>query len=171
MPKRRAKSAREGKNKPFGGAAADTEHDQLRRKAAASSVPHPLSNQMLYSLKGYLDNITAAPTQAVSNVGPLDEFSVSLAVSVDTVDVQAKEIKGLYQHINALKNKGTQKFNSETNDSGGMTRNVCPHCSGFGRSVPHKNGSCYFDPKKMTERRGWDCKLMDKKVVTCKDDG
>ena len=50
----------------------------------------PLSNQILDSLEGYLDNIAAAATQAVANGGPLTELSVSLAISVDTVEVQAK---------------------------------------------------------------------------------
>ena len=51
-----------------------------------------------------------------------------------------------------------------------MTGNVCPHCATFGRSAPHKKGSCYFDPKKMTESREWDHALMDEKGVVCKDD-
>ena len=78
------------KKKPFVRAAADTADNQLRRKAAASLTPVPLSNQMLDLLKGYLDNIAAAATQAVANGGPLAKFSASLAVSVDTVYVQEK---------------------------------------------------------------------------------
>ena len=50
-----------------------------------------------------------------------------------------------------------------------MTGNVCPHCAAVGSLAPHKRGSCYFDPKKMTDRREWDRKLMYKKVVACKD--
>ena len=42
-----------------------------------------------------------------------------------------------------------------------MTGNVCPHCAAVGRSAPHKKCSCYFDPKKMTEPRQLDFKLMD----------
>ena len=52
---------------------------------------------MLDSLEGYLDNIVAAETWLVANGGPLAELSVSLAVSVDTVSAQSKEIKILYQ--------------------------------------------------------------------------
>ena len=45
---------------------------------------------MLDSLKGYLDNIAAAAAQAVSNGGPIAEFSASLVIAVDTVAAQAK---------------------------------------------------------------------------------
>ena len=45
---------------------------------------------MLDSLERYLDNIAVVATQAVGNGGPLAELSVRLAVSVDTMDVQAK---------------------------------------------------------------------------------
>ena len=72
---------------------------------------------------------------------------------MDTVTAQAKDIKSIYQHINALKKKGTPKYGSETNAGGGMTGNVCPHCAVVRRSASHKKGSCYFDLKKMTERR------------------
>ena len=60
MAERRAKAAKEGNDKPFGGAAAGVSHDQLRQQAVTSSVPSPLSNQMLDSIKGHLDNIAAA---------------------------------------------------------------------------------------------------------------
>ena len=43
---------------------------------------------MLDSLKGYLDNIAAAATQTAANGGPLAELAASLAVSVDTVNIQ-----------------------------------------------------------------------------------
>ena len=45
---------------------------------------------MLDSLKGYLDNISAAATQAVAKGGPLAELSASLVISVDTVAAQQK---------------------------------------------------------------------------------
>ena len=51
-----------------------------------------------------------------------------------------------------------------------MTGNVCPHCAVVGRSAPHKNNACYFDPKKMTDRREWDLKLMYKRGVAYNDD-
>ena len=92
MAKRRAESAREGEDQPFGGAAADAACDQLRHTAVASSAPPPMLNQMLDLLEGYLDSIAATATQAVANGGPLAEFSASLEVSVDTVAAQAKEI-------------------------------------------------------------------------------
>ena len=55
---------------------------------------------MLDSLKGYLNNIAAAATQTA-------ELSVSLAISIDTVTAQQKEIKRLYEKINATKKKWT----------------------------------------------------------------
>ena len=91
MAKRCAEAAREGEDKPFGGAAADAEHNQIRQRAGTySSVPAPLFNQMLELIEGYLYSIYTATTQAVANGGPLAELSVRLAVSVDTMDVQAK---------------------------------------------------------------------------------
>ena len=89
--KRRAKYAREGEEKPFGGAAADKAQYQLHwRVRTSSAVPAPLSNQMMDLIKGYLDNIATAATQAVANIGPLAELSTRLAISVDTVAAQAK---------------------------------------------------------------------------------
>ena len=39
-----------------------------------------LTNKMLDSLGGYLDNIAAASNQTTANGGPLEEFSASLAI-------------------------------------------------------------------------------------------
>ena len=61
-----------------------------------------MSHQMLDSLEGYLNNITAAPTQTTATGGPLAELSASLAVSVDTVAKQQIKIKRLTEQINAL---------------------------------------------------------------------
>ena len=86
MAKRRAEAAREGKDKPFSGTTADEAHNQLRRGATTSSAgPAPLSNQILDSLEGYLDKISAAATQAVANGVTLKKLLGSLAISVDTV--------------------------------------------------------------------------------------
>ena len=65
MAKRLAKAAREGEEKIFGGAAADVAHYQLCRKMETYLVPSPISNQILDSFEGYLDNIGAAATQPV----------------------------------------------------------------------------------------------------------
>ena len=62
-----------------------------------------MSNQMLDSLEGYLDNIAAAATQTATTETPLAELAASLAVSVDTVARQQIEIKRLTEHINALR--------------------------------------------------------------------
>ena len=45
---------------------------------------------MLDSIKEYIDNITSAATQEVSNGGPLAELYASLVVLVDTVYAQTK---------------------------------------------------------------------------------
>ena len=68
----------------------DTAHAQLCLQATTLSAPPPLSNQMLDSLEGYLNNIAAAETLEVANGGPIAELSASLAVLVDIVDTQAK---------------------------------------------------------------------------------
>ena len=44
-----------------------------------------MSHQMLDSLEGYLDNITAAATQTAATGTPLAELAASLAVLVDMV--------------------------------------------------------------------------------------
>ena len=124
---------------------------------------------MIDLLEGYIDKISASATQAVSNGGPLSEFSNSLAVLVDTVDVQAKDIKSLYQQIDALKNKGTPNSSSKTNSGGNMTGNMFPYCAAVIHSAPYKKVSCYFGPKKIIERREWACNFMDEKGVACKD--
>ena len=64
-----------------------------------------MSNQMLDSLEGYLDNIAAAATHTAATGTPLAELAASLAVSVDTVARQQIEIKRLTEHINALRKK------------------------------------------------------------------
>ena len=89
---------------------------------------------------------------------------------VDTVAAQEKDIESLHQHINGLKNKGNPNLRDGTNAGGGTAGNRCPHCAAIERSAPHKKGSCYFDPKKMTERREWACTLTDEKGVAFKDD-
>ena len=73
-----------------------------QEKKKTEGMPQ-LSNQIIDSLEGYLDNIAAAATQAAANGGPLTELEASLAVSVDTVAIQQLEIKQLTEHINALK--------------------------------------------------------------------
>ena len=90
--------------------------------------------------------ISAAETQAVAKGGSLAELSRSLAISIDTVSAQQKEIKPLYGHINTMKNKGNQASRIGTTEGGAMTRNVFPHCAVVGRTAPHKNNSCYFNP-------------------------
>ena len=53
---------------------------------------------------------------------------------------------------------------------GGLMGNVSPYYAAIGHIASHKNNSCYFDPKKMTDQREWTRKLMDKKEVACKEE-
>ena len=99
---------------------------------------------MVDLLVGYLDNISAEATQTAENGGPIAELAASLAISVDNVARQQKEIKRLSEQINALKNKGTQATSGATL-SGGTT--VCSHCEAVGCTSPHIKNDCYFDPK------------------------
>ena len=69
-----------------------------------------------------------------------------------------------------MKNKWTQASNIGTTAGGGLTGNVCPQYAAVGRTAPHKKNSCYFDPKKMIDRREWARKLMDEKQVAWDDD-
>ena len=86
---------------------------------------------------------------------------------METVARQQKEIKRFSEQLNALKRRGTQVASVRT-FPGGMT--IFTHCEAFGRTVPHRKQSCYFDPRKMTDRKEWARKLMYEKGVMCKDD-
>ena len=123
---------------------------------------------MMDLLEGYLDNIAAAATQTVANGGPIAELGASLAISVDTVARQQQEIKRLSEHINALKKKVTSATSGATLP--GTTTTICKHCEVVGRKSPHRKNPCYFDPRKMTERKGWVRKFMEEKGVNCKED-
>ena len=111
-----------------------------------------------------------AATQNVAKGGPLAELAASLAISIDTVARHQQEIKRMYKQINTIKKRGTQASRIGTEAVVGLTGDMCPQCAAVGRTAPHTNNSCYFDPKKMTDRREWARKLMDKKGVACNDD-
>ena len=125
---------------------------------------------MLDLLEGYLDKIAAAATQTVAKLGPLSELAASLAIPVDTVARQKHEIKRLYKKINAMKKRGTQASSIGAMKGGGLVGKVCSYCAAVGRTTLHKNNLCYFDPKKMTDRREWAQKLMEEKGVAYKDE-
>ena len=122
-----------------------------------------LTHQMMDSLKGYLNNIAAAATQTADPGGPLAELAASLAVSVDTVARQQQEIKLLTAQINAFKNKFPQETSEKERE-----KMISKHCEAVGRTSPHGK-KCFFDPKKMTERKDWARELMKKNGVPCKD--
>ena len=121
---------------------------------------------MMDSLEGYLDNISEASTQTAANVGSLAELAASLAISVDNVARQQQEIKRFSEQINALKKKGTQATRGAT-FPGGTT--ICAHCEAVDRTTPHRKKACYFDPRKMRDRKDCAKMLMDEKDVKCKE--
>ena len=80
------------------GSVVNKTHGQLRKRGHTASVgPDLLTNHILDSLKGYLDNISASETQTVAKGVPLAELAASLPISVDTVIRQQQEIKRLYE--------------------------------------------------------------------------
>ena len=107
VAKRRAEASHEGEEKTFGGsalfgAAPEKPNTQLRRQDHKKTVGTPqITNQMLDSLEGYLDNIAAAATKTVANGGPLAVLPASLAISVDAVARQQQEIKRFLEQVNA----------------------------------------------------------------------
>ena len=123
------------------------------------------------SLEEYLDNIPAVATQTEANGGPLAELAASLAVFVDTVAIQQIDIKRLTEHINALKKKGGA-VTADVPGTGGTNSNSpqCKHCAAVGRSAPHRNNKCYFDPRKIKERMGWAKRLMEAKGIIFNDE-
>ena len=101
--------------------------------------------------------------------GPLAELAASLAISINTVARQQQEIKRMYEQISDIKKRGTQASNIFKTSGGGQTGSVCPYCAAVGRTAPHKNNSCYFNPKNMPDRREWGRKLMNDEGVAYSD--
>ena len=131
-----------------------------------------MSNKMLDLLEGYLDNIATAAMQTADNGGPLAELAelaASLLVSIDTVARQQLEIKRLTEHINALKKKGGS-VTTGVPGTGGNNFPPCKHCEAVGRTAPHRQNKCYFDPRNNKERMGWAKRLMEAKVVLLNDE-
>ena len=160
MAKQRAGDTREGDEKPFSGSAiisgseGNEPHRQIRQQVhIASLVPNPLSNQMLDSLKDYLNNISVAVPQTIAKGAPLANLAVSLAISFDTVARQQQEIKRMYEHIKVLKKRSTQASSIGKMEVGELVINVVPCYAVVVRTAPHKTNSCYFHPKHMTDRR------------------
>ena len=76
----------------------------------------------------------------------------------------------MYKQINDMKKRVTHASSIDKMEGGGLVGTVCKHCEAVGRTATHRKNACYFDPRKMTDRKEWDRKLMDKKGVACKDD-
>ena len=125
---------------------------------------------MLDSREGYLDNIAVAATQTVAKGGPLAELAASLKISVNTVARQQQEIKRLYEQIIAMKKRGTQASSIGKMAGGRLMGTVCTYCVAVVCTASHKENSCYFDLKKMTDRREWARKMMDEKGAAYKYD-
>ena len=133
-----------------------------------------MSNKMLDSLEGYLDNIAAAATHTAAETHttaagtPLAELAASLAMSVDTVARQHIEIKRLTEHINALRKKG-RSVTAGVPETGDNNSTTCKHCTVVGCSAPHRHNQCFFDPRKNKNRMGWATKLMEAKGIVFND--
>ena len=123
-----------------------------------------ITHQMMDFLEGYLNNIAAAATQTAYPGGPLAELAASLAVSVDTVAIQQQEIKRLKSQVNAFKKKGPQETSEKERE-----KMIRKYCEAVGRTPPHGK-TCFFDLKKMTDRKEWAQELMEKNGVQCKED-
>ena len=95
-----------------------------------------MSNQMLYSLEGYIDNITVAAMQTAANGVPLMELAASLTVFVDTVARQQLKIKRLTEHVNVLINKGGS-VTAGVPGTGGNNSPQCKHCKAVSRTAPY----------------------------------
>ena len=88
--------ARETVDQLFGGEATEL-------PPTHNNIHMPVTNQMVDTLAGYLDNIAAAATNAGGGK-ELAELAASVAILVDTNAVQARELKQIREQINALKN-------------------------------------------------------------------
>ena len=170
--KRRVEAAGEGEEKPFGGsalfgAAPEKGNEQLRRQEHKKTAgTPPLTNEMMDSLEGYLDNIAAAATQTAANGGPLAELAASLEMLVDTVARQQLEIKRLLEQLNALKKKGSSATSGAILPGGNNT--ICTHCEAVSYTAPHRKNACYFDLRKMKDRKDWSKRLMEEKCIKFK---
>ena len=96
--------------------------------------------------------------QKHANGGPLAELAASMEISVDTVARQQQEIKRSSDQISALKKKGASSTSGDTFPGG--NNNVQKHCEAVGRTAPRKKNLCYFDTRKIPDRKDWSRRLM-----------
>ena len=66
--------------------------------------------------------------------------------------------------VNAFKKKVPQETSGKESK-----RMIREHFKAVGRTEPHGK-KCFFDPKKMTDRKEWARELMEKNGVPCKED-
>ena len=69
-----------------------------------------------------------------------------------------------------MKKRGKQASSIGKMAGGGLVETVWTYYAVVGCNAPHKKNSCYFDPKKMTDRREWARKMMDEKGAAYKYD-
>ena len=158
VAKRCSEAAQEGEEKPFSGSVTFGVTNKTQTKGAQ------LTHHMMDFLEGYLNNIAAAATQTADPSGPLAGLAAILAVSVETIARQQQEIKRLTAQLQAFTKRGPQETKDKERE-----KLICKHCEAIRRTTPHGN-KCFFDPKKITDRKEWAHKLMEKNGVPCKDD-
>ena len=112
---------------------------QAIAQALPQQVQLQVTNQMVDTLAGYLDNISAAATTA-GRGAYMDDLAASMAILVDTNASQAKELKKTREQINSFRN------NNPRADKSGPKRTVCPHYTAVRRNVPHAKSACFFNP-------------------------
>ena len=84
---------------------------------------------------------------------------------------QQIEIKHLTEQINALREKGGVVRAGVPGTRGNNSNPPnCKHCVAVGKSAPHRNNKCYFDPHKNNERMGWATRLMEAKGIVFNDE-
>ena len=142
--------ARDAVGQPFGG--------QSIVQALTQQVQPQVTNQMVETLDGYLNNISAAAT-TTGRGKELDDFAASMAILVDTNASQAKVLKQMRYQINDFCNNNHQA------DASGPPRTVCPHCTAAGGNVLHAKYECLFNPKSIKNIPTWSKELMRAKGV------
>ena len=108
----------------------------------------PITNNMVDTLEGYLDNI-AAEAMNVGGGKELADLAASMAILVDTNVAQAKDIKKMREKINALKTTPRRMCKGV-----GRRRNVTI-VKLLDVQILTERGGCFFNPKKKKDGLAW----------------
>ena len=81
---------------------------------------------------------------------------------------QQIDIKRLTEHINALRKRGVSVTASVPN-TGDNNATTSKNYKAVGRSAPHQNNHCFFDPNKNKNRVDWAAKIMEAKGIVFND--